>query len=421
MSLEICRAIKETLSETLLVPNAPSSVFGVGVGIERNCDDVKETVLGARYHVRVYTDAPADDRILPNVAGAAGFPLQDKFPLRRRMENSDIEIRCVGAPKPRFGVGSTSQSVNTVEDHVGGCKINQSGTFILDDDDNLLNQPIFSGIEIRLEEEGRSGTLGYFVKKGGDFYALSNSHVIAAFGGATVGSDIWSLNRKIATLPDPSQLFQDPNLFKIEFGKIISSGNKPKFFPYKMDAAIAKLDPRLEPKKEILNRGKLLISGTFPDVKNGRTNPEKSYRVTKHGFKTCETGSWIDDVDCDFLIGDPNLQTQSDSDKAKFVKQFRVVRTTKPNVLINNQNSGFADAGDSGSLVFDNKKISNNPKNYVHRAIGLLFAIGTDQFENVSRAATKNTNDYGVVTPISVLKAELSVDFICDLPPASSA
>jgi hypothetical protein len=401
MSLEVCRTVKNILSESLLVPNAPTSVFGVGVGIERNCDVANELVLGVKYHIRVYTDSPDDREILPNVTGSLRFPEQKLFPIKGRFENTDIEIRCVKAPKPRFGM-------SPVNYHTNACNINGDGRLELDDEGKLAEQDIFSGIEIRLGEDGRSGTLGYFVKKGGAYYALSNSHVIAAFGDPGT-TDVYYSSYKIATLDE------DLSPFKIEFGNLITIGNKQKFHPYKMDAAIAKLDLNLRPKREIINKGKLLISGTFPDLdKNGRTDPKKSYRVTKHGFFSCETGSWIDDVDCDFVMDDSNSQLESD--KVKFVNQFRVVRTTKANVLVENQNSSFAGPGDSGSLVFDNKKIGKNK--LAHRAIGLLFAIGTDQdFENISLKAQKDINGYAVITPISVLKKELDVEFICDVLP----
>ena len=64
MCLEICTTIKEFLSDSILVPDKNSNIFGIGVGISRKCDYVKHTVTGVNYYVRIYTDSePSDQNI----------------------------------------------------------------------------------------------------------------------------------------------------------------------------------------------------------------------------------------------------------------------------------------------------------------------------------------------------------------------
>jgi hypothetical protein len=410
MSLEECVNVKDLLSDSLLVPGIVSDIFGIGVGIERKCDFVRKVVLAAEYHVRIYASSNFDQHQRVLLSEALKMPVPNGFPFEAAINLREaspigkaslpVKFKHVVAPRPRFAseipvhkdscYNINNSTLNEVEAGIGEM--------------SLASQDIYPGISITCA--GMAGTLGYFVRKNGQNYLLSNSHVIAAFGDASGPLDVEFNSQIIANVSNPAD-------FKIEFGKTIMKNGKNAYFPYTRDAAIALLDPNLKPRIEIVNRypANTKILQSFVAKKNGRTNPEKSMFVSKHGAKTCETGGWIDDVDCDFMLDNDN---DSGIKYAKFVKQFRVIRTTDSNVSIDGKNSSFASGGDSGSLVFDNDR-SITP--WKHRAIGLLFAVGSDMaFSKITRDPTKNTRDYAVVTPISEIQTKLGVTLLCDLP-----
>ncbi|MBK8812862.1 MAG: hypothetical protein IPN69_19325 [Acidobacteria bacterium] len=386
MSLEACTELKEKLSEVLLTPGGAADVFGVGVGIARICEG--EDVVGANYSLRLYTSAPIGMRTRELAASILGIDFASgELPVQIRHNGEQVRLERVNAKAPKL--------TSAVARHGPKCS-------------TAAPNELRSGSQISLGN-GPQGTLGFYVVNAdGDVCVLSCSHVIAANGNGLNGAGIFSGERFVAELIE-----SESNV--VRFGETTNSAGKRIYATNHIDAALGKLASGVKPTASMRSywSTKLRIAGKFPDERNGRTDPRQSYRVTKHGHYSCETGGWIDDVDCDFIMSDENGTAA-----CKFVKQFRVIRTDKPNKYVPGQNSTFSVEGDSGALVFDNHKTNG------HRAVGMLIGAGNQK--DYRRAApfdrnlTKTGDDYSVVTPISTIISKLNVSLLKQSAPSGS-
>jgi hypothetical protein len=399
MKLEQIRIQKKKLSNELLVPSGINYIFGVGIGIHRTCDHVKKKVTGIDgYNIRIYgTENPELKlfEVIRKLFGLNPMLLPLSFPIRLIVENEETLIEFIKAPRPKLAtIGGTIET-------------DKCNNFITND------KNIRAGCRVKLGSNGSTGTLGFFCKLKSNptkTYLLSNSHVIAANGKAKLWlSSIKYFTQNIGKLYRPTAI---NSKYLINFG-IDTSKTPAKYYSHKMDAALAELSSTLIPTSQIImrNAGTITLSDSYPvDSSTGRTDPTYSYRVTKHGYGSCETGGWIDDVDCDFLMNESGTSNAL----ALFENQFRVVRTITPNSGEIDNNYTFGTNGDSGSIVFD-----NNDSTAEHKAIGLFFAFGREGDQDFlvkdPNKPKSLTNCYSVVTPISVIENELGIDLFYPL------
>lgn len=163
---------------------------------------------------------------------------------------------------------------------------------------------------------GTAGTLGAFVKQRRKLYGLSNSHVLAQSGLASVGDTI--------LYPGPSDGGADPadRCGMLAAFTPFVVGNS---FKNTADAALAMIAPGL-------------IQSIVPEILSARlplkvAAPKRGMRVIKRGRTTGDTESVVRDTDFRILIGYPDVGTVG------FTGQVRCDRYTQP--------------GDSGSIVVE--------------------------------------------------------------------
>lgn len=180
---------------------------------------------------------------------------------------------------------------------------------------NAGKPPLKSGYSI-CHFNDTAGTLGGFVKKRGKLYTLSNSHVLAESGLATVGDTI--------LYPGPADGGKKPadRCGTLAAFTQFVVGNS---FTNKVDAALATIDPAL-------------IGSIVPAILGASTplkiaTPQRGMRVIKRGRTTGDTESVIRDTDFRIMIGYPNVGIVG------FTGQVLCDRYTK--------------GGDSGSIVVD--------------------------------------------------------------------
>ncbi|HRP72828.1 MAG TPA: hypothetical protein PK743_09365 [Luteimonas sp.] len=183
----------------------------------------------------------------------------------------------------------------------------------------------------------------------GRFLLLSNSHVLANYGAAPIGSAIYQ--------PSPA----DGGLPLDRVGTLL------RFVPVhegalatnQVDAAVAMLDDGVNVEEGICAVG--FVHGT--------ALPFEGQQVHKHARTTGYSVGVVDDISCDVLLP---LSRATPERQARFVNQIRV--RARPGASL------FAQLGDSGALIVD------KPTN---RAVGLLFACpdtGTHAFANPIQA-----------------------------------
>jgi hypothetical protein len=173
-----------------------------------------------------------------------------------------------------------------------------------------------------------AGTLGAIVKKNGQLFLLSNSHVLAKSGKAEKGDAI--------VFPGPDDTGHEPE-------DLI--GRLEEFIPFtlgtdfvnRVDCALAK---PLEARMADL-RSEIRLLG----LPKGTLKPKRGMKVTKAGRTTGKTTGTIRDVNFRFVLHYPNVG------EVGFLDQVLCTRYTR--------------AGDSGSLVLDSKS---------GKAVGLHFA-----------------------------------------------
>lgn len=196
---------------------------------------------------------------------------------------------------------------------------------------NKKIKPIQSGFSIG-HKDGDTGTLGAIVKKDGAFFALSNSHVLAKSGTATLGDAILYPGSVDGGLG----IHQIAKLSK--FVKFKGTGEFINLF----DAAIARIGAQHTAK---LDFSILHVSGTPTTIE-----PQRLMKVVKRGRTTGDTEGEI--IDVNFRVVFPYEALGTD---IGFTDQVLCSRYTR--------------SGDSGSIVVD--KASG-------KIVGLHFA-GSDK------------------------------------------
>jgi len=174
-----------------------------------------------------------------------------------------------------------------------------------------------------------AGTLGAVVKKGNVLHLLSNSHVFALSGTATLGDSI-----VYPGVFDGGAMPADLVAKLSGFKKFVTGGA----FVNRADCAIAK--PTAARLPSVVSEIKGL---TFP---KGTIKPKRGMKVVKVGRTTGKTTGEIRDVNFRFVLSYDEL-----SGEVGFIDQVLCTRYTK--------------GGDSGSLVLDQA---------TGRAVGLHFA-----------------------------------------------
>lgn len=173
-----------------------------------------------------------------------------------------------------------------------------------------------------------AGTFGVLVEKGGQKFILSNNHVLANENSLPKGSPIFQPGLLDLNDPTHDQIARLTDFIKLETGK----GNK-------VDCAIAEVDgsvsPRLMPQVNKLKTGQPVVAAV-------------GMAVEKVGRTTSFTTGKITDVSA-------NVKVTYDIGTLTFVDQ----------ILIAGSKGAFSAAGDSGSLIVDQKGKA---------PVGLLFA-----------------------------------------------
>lgn len=173
-----------------------------------------------------------------------------------------------------------------------------------------------------------AGTFGAVVSKGGDFFLLSNSHVLALSGTAKKGdSIIYPGDADGGKLPD------DLVAKLADFEKFVTGGA----FVNRVDCAIAK--PTAARLADVVSE----IKGV--GVPRGKIKPVRGMKVVKVGRTTGKTTGEVRDVHFRFALD------YDEVGEVGFIDQVLCTRYTKP--------------GDSGSLVVDQA---------TGKAVGLHFA-----------------------------------------------
>lgn len=173
-----------------------------------------------------------------------------------------------------------------------------------------------------------AGTLGAVVSKGGEFFLLSNSHVLALSGTAKKGdSIIYPGDADGGKMPD------DLVAKLADFEKFVTGGE----FVNRADCAIAK--PTAARRADVVSE----IKGV--GVPRGKIKPVRGMQVVKVGRTTGKTTGEVRDVNFRFTLD------YDEVGEVGFIDQVLCTRYTKP--------------GDSGSLVVDKA---------TGKAVGLHFA-----------------------------------------------
>jgi len=178
-----------------------------------------------------------------------------------------------------------------------------------------------------------AGTFGAVVESGGKRFILSNNHVLAHENALPVGSIIFQPGLLDKNTPQSNRIGKLSKFVTLETGN-----------PNRVDCAIAEVlennlvSPTVLPKVNKLKSGQPVV-GTV------------GMRVEKTGRTTGYTSGTIQDISADVKVG-------YDLGTLTFADQIIIVGGTK----------SFSDAGDSGSLIVEQKS---------KRPVGLLFA-GSD-------------------------------------------
>lgn len=210
-----------------------------------------------------------------------------------------------------------------------------------------------------------AGTLGYFCRSTrpgdspDDVFILSNNHVLANVNRGARGDEIFQ--------PGPADGGTDDDLIaQLQRFVTINLGGS---LPNRVDAAIAKVVPNVEPNFNICSIGRV----------NGTDRGVEDMRVRKHGRTSGLTEGLITAEAVDALVG---MDHNDPSVVALFKNQLHIDRTGSSLV--------FGLGGDSGSLVV----AGNN-----QRAVGLYFA-------------GPENGVYGLASHISDVLEQLSIDLI---------
>lgn len=204
------------------------------------------------------------------------------------------------------------------------------------------------------------GTLGALVEKNGIRYILSNNHVLARSNKAKMGEAIIQPG-----LGDQRPICEplDPGADTVAH---LSARKKVKFGAKKtnkIDAAIAEVVP-----------GAVTTNGEIIAIGQPGTNPVEPYlgmKVKKSGRSTGLTKGVVTVVNGMAQVDYPKKCGSESVNTARFRDLFYVT---------GNNGKPFIKSGDSGSVVYEDKKNCPSP-------VGLIFA-GNDQFAAASPATT---------------------------------
>jgi len=196
---------------------------------------------------------------------------------------------------------------------------------------NFARTPIQPGNSISHHQES-AGTLGAIVKRGNQYFTLSNSHVLAKNGSATIGDTVLYPGAADSGL-SPSDAIGE----LVDFIQFIDGPD----FPNHSDSAIASIGESHLSKVICAIKGQSLPKGTI--------RARRGMKVYKVGRSSDYTEGIVRDVD--FRINVP--YNSHGVGEVGFIKQILCTR--------------FTDAGDSGSLVIDQK---------TGKAVGLHFCGG---------------------------------------------
>lgn len=399
-TLEQFKAVKQKISAFLLSPlRQVETIHGVGVGRDE----------ANNYHVRIYV-TQHEPRALELLVGALGLPaLPPTFPVFYTENGERYEIREILCPIATLAVTTAPmQDYKQSNDCRRDKPLYKGGIKKTGDLDALS-----PGISIGLDD-GTIGTIGYFCTKNGESptktYILSNCHVLSKLT-PTSGQSGPTIVRSVRTANGLTDA-EIATLLQAGAVQLATGNSNTSYPPNKLDAAIAlakvACDPDLPGKGKFKGKVEKLyyrVTGAVPKDSTGRTSVPVKQRVSKHGYTSCWTGGFIDDVDCDFL-----LKLDDSGQKVFFVNQFRIQGLEK----IEHENEKkvtFATRGDSGSLVFQNPSSALKKGENKVLASALVFAIGYDP--EIWNAADIDPNTiYTLATPISVVEGELGIKLI---------
>jgi len=179
-----------------------------------------------------------------------------------------------------------------------------------------------------------AGTLGALVELDGDYYMLSNNHVLADENQLKIGAAIFQPG-----LLDGGKAPADRVATLAKFRKLKKSGNS-------IDAAIAKFTNNKLASKKFVNG--VVLKSTSPIA------AVEKMQVHKMGRTTGYTRGVIDDISADVKVG---------YEKGDFTFNDQII-------IRGSASASFSDSGDSGSLIVDRTS---------GKATGLLFA-GSDSY-----------------------------------------
>jgi hypothetical protein len=354
------RAFKEAMSGFLFGEARHEAIHGVGIG-----------KIDGKECVRIYFDDHKTDQTrnalqrfldLSSVDVPIPDPLDDTFAFTLKNEaDKKVTIQLVRAPQAAVAAlgsgsgvahGSTRTQVLPIP-----CNATREYTSL----------PAGTSIWRKLSAKG---TIGYFCKdSNGNKYVLSCNHVLADFA-----SD--------ATPPDFAPLYRDGSGSSIvslaslsEFVPLNASAkDQPDPATNSVDAALAEISYGIQPR---------IIEGV--KIK-GSVAADINQQVEKHGIATCGTIGTVDDISCNMRVNGTNGLSYF------FVNQIRI--------RSNERTKPFAARGDSGSLVFERNS---------EKAVGLLFAVGNQNFEpsGLPEGVERNV-DYALVNPIGEVIAKLT-------------
>ena len=204
------------------------------------------------------------------------------------------------------------------------------------------------------------GTLGALVEKKGVQYILSNNHVLARSNKAKIGEAIIQPG-----LGDQRPVCEPQNS-DADTVAFLSARKRVKFGPNKtnkVDVAIAEVVPgTVKPTGEIIGIG---VPGSTP------VEAKVGMKVKKSGRTTAVTRGSVIAVNATALVEFPTKCGSEQVREAQF----------KDLIFITGNNGGpFIRGGDSGSMVYENKKTCPAP-------VGLIFA-GSEEITAASPAAT---------------------------------
>lgn len=369
------RDAKNLLSTLLLQKSRFPGIHGVGIG-----------KTAGKFRLRIYvTDGNAVDlpQILKSALKQGDLPKLPVF-VFTHPQFGNIETEVVSAAPARMAAATAP--VEPEFTRTADCAYKKHFTSV----------PAGVSVWYRQDETTTPeiGTIGYYCKAqgvaGAKALLLSCNHVIVKPDGTT--TDVLrhrstSTVSWIASLKEQIELQYPP-------ADLADSDPWPDSAINYVDAAVAQMrTPNFSADVRITSATTIKMSGV--DAFNAITH---HWAVSKHGFSTCWTGAWIDDVDCDCFVTEAIAPYR----QMFFKEQIRILRRRTDNSIVR-----FAKGGDSGSLVFRKTGSANGP--FTYQAVGLLFAMGDRteplvRFEDLDKVGQSH---YALANPMEKVLAHL--------------